>query len=222
MPLPPPGNSRLFTLATGLLFGLLVVHFIAVSLSVLPSNSVSRTAEPVSRVYLRPFFVQGWQLFAPDPVSGNVRVYVRGTYLSGDGDQETPWLDVLDPAMSKRRRIWPPSNNLIEQVEWEAATLLLNDLSRESGEAAAADPSVITRWADAQAKPPSLVSLESAGGMALRTAYPTLDLRQVQVGLAIQPTSDIAGVFVLDSHPGAAQEPPSGGLIVFRPVNVGR
>ena len=70
------------TVAAGATF-VLAVHFGFTFLHVAPANPVSQQLAVATNFWMSPFFTQNWELFAPDPVSRDTGLLVRGT-VSGE------------------------------------------------------------------------------------------------------------------------------------------
>jgi len=87
--------------ATVIASALITTYFAAVIVHVGPLNTVKiRHGDQASRV-LVPYFDQNWSLFAPDPISSERGILVRGRE-SGTA-RVTEWLDVTSSANSDSR-----------------------------------------------------------------------------------------------------------------------
>ena len=63
-----------------------------------PNTPVKLQLDPVISSYMHPHFPQGWQLFAPDPVSDERGIIAKGRCASG---KETSYLDVTTPVIEE-------------------------------------------------------------------------------------------------------------------------
>lgn len=95
------------------LAGLLVAGYL-VSAAILagPNTPVKLQLEPLISSYMHPHFPQGWQLFAPDPVSDERGIIAKGRCASGE---ETSYIDVTTPVIEKlqSRRPFPSRESRI-------------------------------------------------------------------------------------------------------------
>ncbi|MGE7921226.1 DUF5819 family protein [Viridibacillus sp. NPDC093762] len=69
-------------------------HFFMTALYVLPFNPISHKLNKTVNSYINPFFTQNWQLFAPDPLSNAIYVYVQVKDKQGE---ESKWIDISTP-----------------------------------------------------------------------------------------------------------------------------
>lgn len=86
---PPP-------IAKGLAFflvGLIALHFTATFLWNAPTNPIRESVASEVSGYMRPFFVQNWSLFAPNPINAEDELLVRAQVTDPQtGEVEvTPW-----------------------------------------------------------------------------------------------------------------------------------
>lgn len=77
----------------------LTVHFGFTALHVSPMNPFSQQMWQPTQAWINPFFAQNWQLFAPDPVSTDTGLLVKGTTASGAGDE---FLDITTPTLERK------------------------------------------------------------------------------------------------------------------------
>ncbi|MET8861741.1 DUF5819 family protein [Nonomuraea sp. NPDC004580] len=83
---------------------LLSFHFIATFLYLAPSNPISEQSASILNGYIKPYFHQNWELFAPDPVDYNTRVLVRAKARDSTGiEKTTDWTDISKPGIDKVR-----------------------------------------------------------------------------------------------------------------------
>ncbi|WP_214808607.1 MULTISPECIES: DUF5819 family protein [unclassified Exiguobacterium] len=63
----------------------------------MPINPISHKSAKIINNYMEPLFSQNWHLFAPNPVSTNNCVIVKGTYFDEKGNKkETGWLNLTE------------------------------------------------------------------------------------------------------------------------------
>ncbi|AKU15387.1 DUF5819 family protein [Luteipulveratus mongoliensis] len=75
----------------GVLLALIAAHLAATALYVARPLPLPAPARGVLTAYMEPVFKQTWSVFAPDPVSVNTSLLVRGRTADG---RVTPWFDV--------------------------------------------------------------------------------------------------------------------------------
>ncbi len=99
-PAAPPPDRPPPAFATGLAFvlvGVLAIHFGVTFLWNAPPNPVKDVVGGQVSSYMRPFFVQNWSLFAPDPINTEEEILVRARVPGADGDGEvTPWVSATE------------------------------------------------------------------------------------------------------------------------------
>lgn len=109
-PTPPglAGLSRPLRALTGAAVAVCLVgtvaHLLMVGLYVAPVNPISQRYARQINAWIDPAFDQNWQLFAPEPQSGNWQISARTMSAGPDGrPQISPWFDLsaLDNAAIK-------------------------------------------------------------------------------------------------------------------------
>ncbi|WP_338532727.1 DUF5819 family protein [Paenibacillus peoriae] len=104
-------NATLFSLS---LF--LMVHFFFIFLHAGPLNPVSVSLKSVTDNYVGRFFQQNWHLFAPQPMTQNLKLYVRVKY-KGEGSTKTVisnWYDVTEPMIrTNETTVFSPYNRML-------------------------------------------------------------------------------------------------------------
>ncbi len=76
---------------------LAAVHIALTAVFNVPSTEVKYEALPgrVADAWIRPYFVQDYRIFAPDPASADRNLWVRAWVETPDGERvETKWVDV--------------------------------------------------------------------------------------------------------------------------------
>ncbi|MEU6576120.1 DUF5819 family protein [Streptomyces sp. NPDC046805] len=93
-----------------------VAQLVVVFLSIAPLNPVSQPHVAAVRKHLSPEFEQNWRLFAPNPVSSNLRVQARAKVLMPDGSLTTTgWMNLT--AMDEKRILHNPFPSHTNQNE---------------------------------------------------------------------------------------------------------
>jgi len=115
--------------------GVLALHFGFTFLHVAPANPVSQQLAPAVGLWMSPFFDQNWELFAPDPVSRDTGLLVRGM----TGDESLGGFIDLSTAMLERKLHNPVPDNLHYTVSSASHNLLSarQDLIRDDSVLAA-------------------------------------------------------------------------------------
>ena len=161
----------------------LALHFGFTFLHVAPANPVSQQFASATGLWMSPFFDQNWELFAPDPVSRDTGLLVRGT---ADGKELGGFVD-LSTAMLERKLHNLVPDNLHYTVSSASHNLLSarQDLIRSDA--------VLAEFPEAADSGLFLdKDLLDAGPEALRTAYKrTVD---AVVQLAIDGVRSESGV----------------------------
>ncbi|WGD37150.1 DUF5819 family protein [Lysinibacter sp. HNR] len=87
--------------------GLLLFHFGIIFLHIAPSNPVSQQFSVTISLWTTPFFTQNWAFFAPEPVSYDTGILVRGSF---DGESVDEYLDITSPGLERRLHNLLPDN----------------------------------------------------------------------------------------------------------------
>ncbi|PAD20662.1 DUF5819 family protein [Terribacillus saccharophilus] len=88
---------------------ILITHFFALLLSVIPFNPVVLKYNEQITNYVNPLFTQTWTLFAPDPISSNDALHIKLEFEEG----ETEWIDTTNPIVGKMHdNYFSPYNRL--------------------------------------------------------------------------------------------------------------
>lgn len=76
---------------------LVAFHMFSTFLWSAPTSEINEKASPVTSRHMYPFFAQNWQIFAPDPQSVDLRVWVRATTKDEAGvETVTEWANLGD------------------------------------------------------------------------------------------------------------------------------
>ncbi|WP_432357034.1 DUF5819 family protein [Sporosarcina sp. UB5] len=90
-------KNKLFVIWYLFLSIALLIHFSITILYNSPVNPITYKYYPAIQSYMQPLFNQNWKLFAPDPVSNNHKLLVKGYYKGENGkENETQWIDVTE------------------------------------------------------------------------------------------------------------------------------
>jgi len=94
----PKGAVRAVVLLACLMF---LCHFAATAVYVMPLNPLKLSLSGLLAPYMNPYFVQGWELFAPDPlIKSN---YLHVSCRLADGSEHGPY-DATQPLYDARNR----------------------------------------------------------------------------------------------------------------------
>lgn len=88
------------------------IHFTFTSIYILPFNPVKAASGQVN-AYMQPFFTQNWQLFAPNPLSNNIYVYMQIEDVEGN---QSEWTDLSTPIFESNHRNRISPNNRIVRI----------------------------------------------------------------------------------------------------------
>ena len=75
---------------------LVAYHMFATFLWAAPTSVINEKASPVTSRHMYPLFSQNWQIFAPDPQSVDLRVWVRATTREDGTETVTEWANLGD------------------------------------------------------------------------------------------------------------------------------
>jgi uncharacterized protein DUF5819 len=93
------------------LLAALIVHFALTGVYVLYANPLRRALAPVLNAYTDKYFTQGWDLFAPNPLSANLSLMVRPltpaetAAVARLGVPKSGWYDLSRPVWEHRQRM---------------------------------------------------------------------------------------------------------------------
>lgn len=94
----------------------LVVHFFFVFLHAGPLNPVAVSFKSATDGYVGRFFQQNWHLFAPEPMTQNLKLYVRVKYKERDSPKTvmSNWYDVTGPMIkTNKATLFSPYNRML-------------------------------------------------------------------------------------------------------------
>lgn len=75
---------------------LVAYHMFSTFLWAAPTSAINEEASPVTSKHMYPLFAQNWQIFAPDPQSVDLRVWVRATTQEAGTESVTEWANLGD------------------------------------------------------------------------------------------------------------------------------
>lgn len=160
----------------------LTLHFVLITLSVVPKQAVPGPVERVSSNYADPLFRQEWSLFAPDPIDGDVQIFVRAKRAGSES--WTEWTDIYGPIRDEvRARPFSPRAfvrvNLLRSALVPIKVMFFdNDTLSERQE-------VFLKWQQPESRPAELTSLDRTASAAMAERFPDLDLEAVQTRLVL-------------------------------------
>jgi hypothetical protein len=171
--------ERFYPPALYLVLALITVHFLLITVTVLPDNVLSRAGDDFAVRYVEPSLRQKWSLFAPDPLSGDLQILVRARQLGGDW---TDWTDIYGPVVTDVRGTLFSARALARVTLLRSAVIPLrrfvNNTPKETDQ-------MLEEWRDPGTKPAEIVALEQTASGELRERYPDRRFDQVQVRLLI-------------------------------------
>jgi hypothetical protein len=110
-----------------ILTAVLVFHFTMTLMYLTPFNPLKLRFYPLIISYMHPFFIQNWQLFAPNPVKHTRRLVVACRLRQSDGTlSETPWVDVSEPFDQARAHSRFAPANRLERPQSSTIHLIFN------------------------------------------------------------------------------------------------
>ena len=117
-------KRRLVAAAPLVLGALLLFHFSATLVHIMPLNPVKMRLTPIVDRYMNPAFSQRWELFAPDPIIDTRELLVSCRVQSPSGAvEETAWSNMTAPLrrLKSRYRLTPADR--LERVQTSALHL---------------------------------------------------------------------------------------------------
>ena len=97
-------------------------HTLATVLYTLPINPLSKSYMPVVRAYMEPFFMQNWQLFAPEPATSSLQLW----YRCEENDLWSSWKDPLASLIRQHKKTYFTHRGKLLYVYQGIARNLLN------------------------------------------------------------------------------------------------
>ena len=167
---------------------LFVAHFLIVQIMNMPLNPVKLKYYSYFSGYVNPYFTQDWAFFAPQPISNDVSVFIRGKIKERGGAKLTPWFDVSDTLIdsAKGNPLSPfgsvslaLSNAAIQFLNREADSMQVSHRSPNRA------PLRRRRSPEGVVDPWDKEVMTRIGTAALLTRYTRANLDQVQVGIRI-------------------------------------
>lgn len=106
-----------------------IFHFAITLFYNFPLNPISNQYNLQIQNYMNPLFTQNWKLFAPNPVSANNMLYIRGNYTDEYGEiKQTNWIDATTPFnMAVHNNRFTPVR-LVNSTRSSITTELLNQM----------------------------------------------------------------------------------------------
>ncbi|MGH0951312.1 DUF5819 family protein [Bacillus mycoides] len=122
-------SSSLMIILIAFLF---IIHFTFTLLYNFPLNPISNKYNNSIQHYMNPLFRQNWKLFAPNPVSTNNTLYIRGEYKNENGEfKKTSWIDASTPfnTVVHNNRLTPL--RLVSSMKSSIISEILNGAERD-------------------------------------------------------------------------------------------
>lgn len=171
--------ERLYPPALCAALALITIHFLLITVTVLPDNVLSRAGDDFAVRYVEPSLRQKWSLFAPDPLSGDLQILARGRQ---EGGEWTEWMDIYTPVVNEVRGT-PFSPRALARVNLLRSAVI--PLRRFVTNSPKETDEMLEEWQDPKTKPAEVVSLERTASGELRERYPDRRFDQVQVRLLL-------------------------------------
>lgn len=96
----PIAHSTLVRILTISLLGALAIHFVLITVAMMPLSILGVRHGDLARVYVDPILTQQWTLFAPDPPQSNTRLQFQCRTRRGIGG----WLDLASSLQAEHAR----------------------------------------------------------------------------------------------------------------------
>jgi hypothetical protein len=84
-------SRALLAVITTIIAVVTAIQLVTIFLEAAPSNTISQRYATQLSWWVEPWFEENWQLFAPNPMSGNLTVQARARTVAG---VVTPWVDI--------------------------------------------------------------------------------------------------------------------------------
>ena len=165
-----------------MLFLALLVHFGLITLSVVPKQAVPGPVERVSSNYADPLFRQEWSLFAPDPIDGDVQIFVRARREGSN--TWTEWTDIYGPIRDEVRSK-PFSPRAFVRVNLLRSALAPIKVMFYDNDTLSERRELFLRWQEPESRPAELTSLDRSASAAMAERFPDLELEAVQTRLVL-------------------------------------
>ncbi len=100
-----------------ILGGVLFAHFVIITFHLLSDNPLSHQYKKEITIYTQPFFRQSWNLFAPNPINTNPKIYYQFAFHKGDKIDSTAWMDIIQPLINtKRSGVWSSAQRVLKSL----------------------------------------------------------------------------------------------------------
>lgn len=126
--MPTSRERVLLILAALVIAAVTALHASLVLLINSPDNAITRALHPIIRFYDGPQLDQGWSLFAPNPLSKNEHVLVRGRTAEG---AITAWYDVSQYFLVEMDRNRFTSTRAVAEALLHAAMMLKSEKPKQ-------------------------------------------------------------------------------------------
>jgi hypothetical protein len=171
--------ERLYPPALCLALALITVHFLLITVTVMPDNVLSGAGDDFAVRYVEPSLRQKWSLFAPDPLSGDLQILGRARQ---EGGEWTEWTDIYSPVVAEVRGT-PFSPRALARVTLLRSAVI--PLRRFVTSTPKETEEMLEEWQDLETKPAEVVALERTASGELRERYPDRRFDEVQVRLLL-------------------------------------
>lgn len=185
--LEQPRKNTLVTLLWSFLFLLLCLtlafHFLMVLFFNSPENELSKPYKTLNKAYMEPIFFQDFKLFAPDPVTSNQTLYIRGTYRDRHKNGlHTEWINITAPIASSIQENRFSSQQYIKTTVTHAVGTMVRAYFTDKKD-------FLKRYrytGDVRKLPYSMVVLNRLGSGELQKKYPDLQFESMDMKIEVE------------------------------------
>lgn len=109
----------------GILYSLLIFHFLALFVYQLPANPINHRFKIELESYINPYFSQKWSLFSPNPANSNQAIQVRFISYKNSEITNSSWIDIVTPLLKeKSNNFWTPTQRPLKFLNSCASNII--------------------------------------------------------------------------------------------------
>lgn len=109
----------------GILYSLLIVHFLVLFAYQLPDNPINHRFKMTLESYINPQFAQKWSLFSPNPANSNQTIQVKFISYKNGYITNFNWVDIVTPLIKeKNNNFWTPSQRPLKFLNSCASNII--------------------------------------------------------------------------------------------------
>lgn len=167
-----------------LIGGLLAVHFTLVLIANLPVSPLRAEYRNQIEFWVHPWFSQNWSFFAPEPISEDVDLLVRGRSVERGAVTTTAWMDVNQPLIDEVRHNRFSALFVVEMTLSNLLNTYDNELKKDPRAVVTINGQRRPRLSiPAAADPYDEGMLGRFGSAALEVRYPQRHFTQFQIAI---------------------------------------